>query len=279
MKKKRRWKVRIHPAGAALFVLALLFAPSRMALAAAAALIWHELSHVAAMLLVGIKGGTIELTPFGGMIDADGFDGLSSSKQALCALAGVIGSLAGAWSSWAFLPKTDFAWELFQNHVSLVLVNCLPAWPLDGARALMAAAAVFLKEKTIRRLLAMISNILAAALTLLGLYGVWHGMINPSLLMAGPYLFYAAREGKTSQQLQHLNASLQKTKRNTLLPVRLFASTGCNVEERFSAWIAQWPANQYHMLCEMDQEGKIKHLWTETEIWERVMERIDTEQT
>ena len=274
MKKRKNWSVRIHPAGAALFILALLFAPSQLVLAAVVALLWHEISHAAVMFCLGIRSCSMELTPFGGMIDADGFEMLAPWRQALCALAGVAGSLLGAWCC----PANGFGTMICQMHLSLALVNCLPAWPLDGARFLLAFSAAFGKENCARKLLAYAAYLLGILMTALGLYGAWIGEINLSLLAAGPYLAYAARQATVADRIRCMYSGRNKVKNGTVLPVKWFASTDENIQTSFSRWIGQWTQNQYHMLCELDPQGGIKHLWTEAEIWQHVLPGIGEEQ-
>ena len=278
MKKQRRWQIRIHPAGAALFGLALLFAPSHLALAAAIALVWHELSHLAVMLCLGAKHCTVELTPFGGMIDALGFERLAPWRQAVCALAGVAGSLIGAGICVALPIQSHFGLSMFQMHLSLALANCLPAWPLDGAQVLSAAAACFGREDAMRKCLTLVSRFLGVGMVLMGLYGVWLGHINLSLLTAGPYLIYAARQKTLADRVRCMHAGRTKMKNQPLLPVRLVASINSDLHSRLPVWVGQWGQNQYHMLCELDENGRLKHLWTEEEIWEKVLGRIGTEQ-
>jgi len=273
MKHGRKWSVRFHPAGAALFLAALLFAPSHMVLAAAAALLWHEAAHAAAMACAGIKHCTIEITPFGGMIDAPEINRLSPPKQALCALSGIAGSMAGAWLCWRFW-RSSFGFALFQSHLSLMLVNCLPAWPLDGARMLVAFAAIIGCEKGMRKVLRFLSSLLAILFACLGLYGAWHGEVNLSLMLCGPYLAYASKNGMASEQIRQISAVRSKSRK--ILPVQLEAGVNTEIEKQFPSRIAKWNPHQYHLLCEIDSEGKLQHIWTEEEIWKSVLEEIDT---
>lgn len=274
MKKRKNWSVRIHPAGAALLVLALLFAPSELVVAAIIALVWHEAAHAAVMFCLGVRRCSIELTPFGGMIDADGFETLTPWRQALCALAGVAGSVLGALCC----PANEFGVIICQMHLSLALINCLPAWPLDGARFLLAVCTAFDKENGMRKMLTYTSYLLGAVLAALGLYGAWIGEINLSLLVAGPYLAYAARQGTIADRIRRLYSGKNKAKKHAILPVKWFASADEDIQSGFSRWIGQWTQNQYHMLCELDEHGNIKHLWTEAEIWEHVLPGIGEKQ-
>ena len=103
---KKRCTVKIHPAGLALFGAAFLFADSHFVLAAISALLLHEAAHVLAMQLCGMHGCMVEITPFGGMIDAKKFETFPPYKQALVSAAGVAASAAMTFLCMRFLPHT-----------------------------------------------------------------------------------------------------------------------------------------------------------------------------
>ena len=81
---------RIHPAGAAVFAAAFLLMDSHKVLAYTAAMLAHELGHIAAMFLCRMKECFIEFTPFGGMADVPSFDMYSPIKKAAAAASGVL---------------------------------------------------------------------------------------------------------------------------------------------------------------------------------------------
>ena len=185
---KRRLSVRIHPAGMVLLILLLLFAPSAEVLAGVTALLWHEAAHAAVMLLCGVRQCRVELTPFGGMADAEDFGRLSCARQAASAAAGVLASAAGAWAVGAFGLSGAFWHRLCRMNLSLAMINCLPVWPLDGARICLALARRMGRETAVRRMMTALSWVLAGGMLALGLYGAWHRHINWSLFAIGPYL-------------------------------------------------------------------------------------------
>ena len=234
--------------------------------------------HMAAALCAGLKRCAVEITPFGGMMDLEGFELLAPCRQTLCALAGVAGSLMGAVSCATLLKGTEFGKLLFYAHFSLGALNCLPAWPLDGARALVGLAAAFGAENGMRKALSVFSHMLGAALVGLGLFGVWKGHINLSLLAAGPYLIYVARQGNVADKLRRMQSGQRKLSVHSILPIRFFATSAPDTQSHFAAWAGQWNPNQYHMLCEMDADGKVKRMWTETEMWNKALETIDDRQ-
>ena len=199
-----RLKLRVHPAGAVWLGACFLLAPSHMVLAAVAALTWHEAAHVAAMTLCGVKHCVVELTPFGGMADAACYERLSPGKKAASSLAGVLASAVGAWLCLRFAPDTPFWHALYLANASLAAFNLLPVWPLDGARALLAAAERLGVERPAQRVLTGLAYALGLSMVVLGLYGAWLGHVNLSLLCAGPYLAYAAHASGVAQSVRRM---------------------------------------------------------------------------
>lgn len=269
---KRGFVWRIHPAGAVIFGFALLFCPSTEVLAAAAALLLHEAAHLLAMRLCGVQNCVVELTPFGGMADALAFERLPCVRQMICAAAGVAASAA------AFAISSPFEWKgglvaaFSKMNGSLLAVNCLPVWPLDGARVLVALAGVLGKEHTVRKALAFLAWFLGICLAMLGLYGAWIGWVNPSLLLAGPYLCYAASQGMLSEKIRRLHRVWEE---RTLSGLKLVTAAACpKGMERAAApaLLGRLERSRYQLLVVVDPvSGQISRVMTEQEMLEDIV--------
>ena len=267
---------RVHPAGAAMLLGGLLLAPSHAVLAAAAALLWHEAAHIAVMALCGVKRCVVELTPFGGMADAEHFDRLSPGKKACIALSGVLGSALGAWLCLCFAPNQPFWYALYMANASLALFNCLPVWPLDGAQALLALAEWAGVERLAQRVLQWLAYALGAFMAALGLYGAWIGHINLSLLCAGPYLAYAAHAcgvTHTVRRMQRAQAARAKLEAGRLMPVQLFAGSAVPEGLALTRLLHGLPSQRYHMMLIVDpQTGRVRDVLTESAMADRLFD-------
>ena len=79
-------------------------------------------------------------------------------------------------------------------NLSLSAVNLLPAWPLDGGRALSSLLSRPLSVRRARRVTAWVGLLLGGALLALGVYGAVLGVgSETALLFAGFLLFSGLR--------------------------------------------------------------------------------------
>ncbi len=269
-----RMTVRVHPAGAAWLGACFLMAPSHAVLAAVAALAWHEAAHVAAMALCGVKRCVVELTPFGGMADAACFDRLSPGRKAAASLAGVLASALGAWLCLQFAPVAPFWHALYLANASLAAFNLLPVWPLDGARALLAAAERLGAERPAQRVLTGLAYALGLSMVALGLYGAWLGHVNLSLLCAGPYLAYAAHASGVAQsvrRMQRAQDAARKLAGGRVMPVCAYACAGSPSRMVLARLADRFSGLRYHLLLVMDPgTGRIRESLTEGELTQRL---------
>lgn len=109
-----------------LWALWILLLPINWVLAAAAAALVHECSHILALWLLGGRIHGICVTPFGAEIHGDGIEGYS---EILCALGGPVGSFCCVLLVHRFPVFALCA--LAQG-----LFNLLPVYPMDGGRIL-----------------------------------------------------------------------------------------------------------------------------------------------
>lgn len=273
-KTKRSFRMKVHPAGLLILALAFLFARSHAVLAVILALLLHEGAHMLVMLLCGVRRCTIELTPFGGMADAQSFERLKAWKQMAIAAAGVVSSAVAAMLCLALAPRTDFWYSFLNASFSLAIINCMPVWPLDGARIIMAVAMHYGVETVARRIMLYLAYALGIALALLGLYGAWLGYLNFSLLLVGPYLCYAAHESAISQNLKHMqraDRAKEKLMDGGIMPVRALAAASEPNPYELMRMMLKMPPHQFHLLYVVDEEsGKVNKVMTEQEIAEKV---------
>lgn len=92
----------------------------------------HELGHLVAATYVGARVRRCELMPYGGEITFENEYRLTSKQRLIVALGGPIATVLGMLITFA-LPDVIAKPLLFYQSI-LLIVNCLPFWPLDGGR-------------------------------------------------------------------------------------------------------------------------------------------------
>ena len=270
--KRKDISIKIHPAGAFLLAAAVLLLDARKVLAAMLALLMHEGAHLSAMLFCGIKKCSIEITPFGGMADVSGLEVYPAWKQMLCAAAGVVESAVMAGLCLCFAPRTIFWHAFFDAHFSLALINLMPAWPLDGARVITAIASVAGMEGGVKKILSHLTYAIGTGFVGLGLYGIWRGVFNPSLLVAGPYLCYAAYAEDIASKVRRLEHAGNKLAHGSIIPVKLWAGSKVKAKrDAFAILLSKMEYGQYHLFVQLDK-GQITKVWTEEEMMNYVFD-------
>ena len=161
--------------------------------AMAIALSTHELAHLLAARLAGVKIAEIQLLPFGGSAKIENPYRIPPARLVAVALAGptanlVLIVLCAALTQWG-LVQASAAAALFQLNLTLMLFNLLPALPLDGGRALYALLQRPLGESRALRLGIWLSRALAAVLIAVAvLLGIRSGRWNLTLILAAVFL-------------------------------------------------------------------------------------------
>ena len=199
---KTRWRFSAHPIGIACLAAAILFVPVDRLLAAMAAITLHELGHLVAIRLCRVKCCAVEWTPLGFIAQADGLAFLSAGKRILIAGAGLLVSGSMAVISYPWAAIQPFVYLFFMANLALLLINALPVLPLDGGRVLLDLAALWGWERPVRRILVWLSYLIAAAVTALGIYSAFFGILNPTLLVLGPYLAYAVKQSTVDNSVE-----------------------------------------------------------------------------
>jgi Zn-dependent protease len=148
-------------------------------------IVFHELSHSVVARWFGMRIRGITLFIFGGVAELED-EPPSAVAEFLVAIAGPIASLFLAWSfNWASTwgsvsepvsPALAVAGYLGLINLILAVFNMLPAFPLDGGRALRAALWYFRKDmRSATFTAARIGGAFGLGMIFLGLLSVFSG--------------------------------------------------------------------------------------------------------
>lgn len=102
----------------------------------------HEACHAAMARNLGLALGRVELLPFGGRADILGLEARGPMTEAAIAIAGPLGNIVVLAAASALMRFGGFdalrLRLLLDANIGILVVNLLPAFPLDGGRVLRA---------------------------------------------------------------------------------------------------------------------------------------------
>jgi len=162
-------------------------------------IVLHELTHALVAHRFGVRTRDILLLPIGGIASLERIPERPLQELAI-ALAGPAFNLGVALLLWAGLGIAGsdlalstasrgeaFALQLMWINVALAVFNLIPAFPLDGGRALRALLSRAMGRE---RATAIAAGIGQGVAVLLGLVGLTY---NPWLVLIAVFLWFAAR--------------------------------------------------------------------------------------
>lgn len=175
----------------------------------------HECAHAALSACFGKPPTDIELTPLGALMRLEDDEALSPFCRLLVLMAGPVMTLLLCYLALSLTQARWLPWEtgrlIFLCNTAILLVNLLPALPLDGGRALALVLSLFLRQETVRTLMRAIGTALGLGCVLLNLWLSWtSGGWNLSLAAAGCFLMYSAARSTVTGAMAELSAFMDR---------------------------------------------------------------------
>jgi len=224
-----RVPLKVHALLPLMLLLAARMGLGTEALAMLPALFVHEAGHLAAARLCDVAVSEMELAPFGAAIRLES-PWNARAAQILCvALAGpaanLLAILVCSALAWNGLLAAQTARVWIGQNMLLMLVNLLPALPLDGGRALCAVLSERMGVQRAVRLGVHAGCALAALLVCATVYGgIVGGVWNIGCMGAAAYLIACgAREipAAAAASAEMLLWREEELKKKGGLPVRI----------------------------------------------------------
>ena len=160
-------KITIHPLFFAVFIACALFGGLPVIVICILTALLHECGHIFCAARMGFGCEKIKLMPYGAAAVCD-VEGIGFADEIKLALAGpavnafICVALAGLW--W-FYPETyAYTDTVMGANLSMLAVNLLPAYPLDGGRVAGCALTKFFGRKVASIALRVTALVFAAAM-------------------------------------------------------------------------------------------------------------------
>lgn len=159
----------------------------------------HELAHALVARHYGVATRDIMLLPVGGIASLERMPERPVQELAV-ALSGPMVNLALAA---VLLPfRGAFIDQVIYINVGLALFNLLPAFPMDGGRALRALLAMNMPAERATNIAAGLGRALAVLLAVIGLF------YNPMLVLIGVVVWFGATQERALGHLKHAMAGV-----------------------------------------------------------------------
>lgn len=220
-------KIKVHPSFIVYIAVISVFASPQTSVSALVALIVHESCHFIASKWLGERIATIDITPFGGVMTyAPGKSPHKGVRGCIIAAAGPLGNYGMIlllsqpfmmrWMSYEILRQAIVI------NLGMMLLNLLPALPLDGGRIAFCAGYYLFSISSITKVLSLSGIGVGCALIGFGLYGAYTlGCVNISLLMIGGYLVVYAQKSRLTLLSENIYALLQEKQQRNKAPKRI----------------------------------------------------------
>lgn len=205
----------LHPATLLMALYAYMMGFGPLLLMAFLSILLHESAHALAAALAGEPPLEMELTPLGAVLRLEDEERLPTLRRLLMLAAGPLMTLLlcflSIWLTQVRVLPVHIGRSLFTANLAILLMNLLPALPLDGGRILCMALGHFLRAETVRRIMRAAGTVLGLAAIGGSLWLAWrYGSWNLSLASAGCFLMYSAAQATTAQVMAELRMLMDR---------------------------------------------------------------------
>lgn len=184
-------KFVFHPLFLGLGIAAAIFGLLPVYLICALTALLHECGHIFYAARLGFKCKKISLMPYGASAVCD-TEGIRAKDEIFLALSGPAVNVficifcAGLW--WFFPVTYAYTDTVFTASAAMLAVNLLPAYPLDGGRAVVSLFGMFLPKKKVKIALRILSGAVCIACVLIFVFV----LRNITLLIFACFLLFSA---------------------------------------------------------------------------------------
>ncbi len=239
------------------------------------AVLWHELAHAGAAIILGFTVREVELLPFGGVARIEGLGVASSKGEIIIAAAGPVASMVLAalvYGCMFYMNLRTEMWDFyFKTNLMLATFNMIPGLPLDGGRIFRAWLALHMDYAKATAIAAGISKCVSVLLVGILIFQYVSGStVNITFLVVAIFLYTTAKSETKIAGFRTLRIMAQK---KSLLRARgMMPTTHLTVVEGvlLKDIVRLFHPDQYYVMLVVNTDCKLCGTLTETEVWEEL---------
>lgn len=237
----------------------------------------HELAHILTAKSFGYTIASIEILPFGGIIDIEQLEDSTSDLDILIILAGPMANFVTAIFLMFLVSNKFFSFDVCKQFINrqlyLGFFNLLPALPLDGGRIFV----LWLRQKvsfiSAVKIAARTGRIIAFILTVVGIVGCLLKKFFIDFVIIGVFLFLESKKEEKKAPITFIKYTTKKKEtllKQGCLPIKsIVVIDKTPVKDIMYLFMPR----EYYLVYVLDEKMKIKDCLTESEIFNKIIEK------
>lgn len=230
----------------------------------------HELSHLLAAKMIGLRAAYIAFHPFGVNLKLKNKLICRLSDEIILYFAGPLCNIVLACAALLMFRFYPNPWLRFfyGSNIMLFVMNMLPVVPLDGGMVLKKLLMYRVGYKAAGRVMTAVSVLLGTALFVLGAYVLYVTQFNYSVLFISVFLLGNAFTQKEKYNVDYVKELMFYKDKRTKRVRHCIES----ITEDYRRIAKNFNLNAYSVVYFLSDKGKIEKIMTETEIIDKILE-------
>lgn len=178
-------------------------------------IVLHEAAHAVVSALSGHAPRSIELTLLGAVMKLEDDDLLPTVRRLLVILAGPAMTCAicllSSRLTLANICNEKVGKVIFMSNLSILMINMLPVFPLDGGRLLSMILNMLISKRLVNRVMRIAGLLTGLGLICVNIYVSWkYACFSLSLAMIGCCIMYCSSTATNSYALYELQSFMDR---------------------------------------------------------------------
>lgn len=261
----------IHFTTILLFVVCFLTRKLEILAVSYSAIFIHELAHLVAALLIGLRPSHIIFFPFGVNLKLKNTIVYSITDEIILYFAGPFLNILMALLAISYLKNGNILFRIFYlNNISLFVFNLLPILPMDGGIIAKKILSRRVGSRCAEKILKLVSGIFIMLLLLSEIYISMHHQFNFTVLFAMIFLTGNIFTNKEKYHIDFTKELMYYTNKDNhkIKKVKTYLIKN-NINYRKLA--ENFDQGHYYIVFRENDIGKIEEILTEREIIEEIL--------